>query len=203
MPRGKLPTGEFCYVDDMKKRVLIVLSEGFEDIEAVAVIDVLNRAGVDVTIAGLVKGPVKAAYGTTIMTDTDIDSVTDDFDGIVFPGGRKNAANLAAHPKVIWMVRRFAESGKLVGAICAAPSHVLSEAAGILKGRPATGDPVFNEKLAAGGAIVKDTLVNVDNNIITAMGPGAALQFALRLAEYLVGKEIPAGLIAKWRLSFN
>jgi len=187
----------------MKKRVLIVLSEGFEDIEAVAVIDVLNRAGVDVMIAGLNKGPVKAAYGTTIMTDTDIDSVADDFDGIVFPGGRKNAANLAAHPKVIGMVRRFAESGKLVGAICAAPSHVLSEAAGILKGRPATGDPVFNEKLAAGGAIVNDTLVNVDNNIITAMGPGAALQFALRLAEYLVGKEIPAALVAKWRLSFN
>jgi 4-methyl-5(b-hydroxyethyl)-thiazole monophosphate biosynthesis len=187
----------------MKKRVLIVLSEGFEDIEAVAVIDVLNRAGVDVTIAGLVKGPVKAAYGTTIMTDTDIDSVADDFDGIVFPGGGKNAENLAGHPRVIELVREFAKSGKLVGAICAAPSHVLSEAAGILKGRPATGDPVFNEKLAAGGAIVKDTLVNVDNNIITAMGPGAALQFGLRLAEYLVGKEIPAALIAKWRLSFN
>ena len=184
----------------MNKKVLIVLSEGFEDIEAVAVIDVLNRCGVDVTVASLEKGNVKGAYGTRIIPDSEIGSIDENFDGIVFPGGRKNAESLAAHPKVVELVRKFFKSGKMIGAICAAPSHVLAEAAGILKGRPATGDPVFNEMLAAGGAVIKNEPVIIDGNIITAMGPGAALPFALKLAEYLVGKELPRGLAEKWRL---
>src|SRR3989339_372127 len=113
----------------MKKRILIVLSEGFEDVEAVAVIDVLTRCGVEVTVASLEKGPVKAAYGTTIQPHLSIDDVKGEFDGIIFPGGKKNAVNLAANPKVIELVREYAKSDKLVGAICAAPSHVLAESA--------------------------------------------------------------------------
>lgn len=186
----------------MRKKALIVLSEGFEDIEAIAPIDVLNRCGVEVTIAGLKAGPVKAAYGSTLVPDINIDQVHKVYDAIIFPGGRNNARHLADHPKVTKLVHEHNSAGRLVAAICAAPSHVLGEAARILKGKRATGDPGFDDKLAASGAEVTHEQVTVDGNIITAMGPGAALPFALQIAEYLVGKEIPAGFAQKWQINY-
>jgi 4-methyl-5(b-hydroxyethyl)-thiazole monophosphate biosynthesis len=184
----------------MAKKALMILAEGFEDIEAVAPIDVLNRCGIEVTIASLSPGPVKASYGSVLHTDTTIEMVDDNYDAVIFPGGGKNAKALAAHPKVKELVHAFNDKGKLVAAICASPSHVLAEAAGILKGRKATGDPGHNEIMVAAGATVTDHSVTVDGNIITAMGPGAALQFGLIIAEYLVGKEKPAEFARKWRM---
>lgn len=178
--------------------MLMVLAEGFEDVEAIAPIDVLTRADVEVTVAGLIPGPVKAAYGTTILPNTSIDQVTGLYDGIIFPGGRKNAQALAAHPGVVRLAREHYGAGKLVAAICAAPSHVLGEAAGLLKGKRATGDPSFNDKLAAAGALVTNEVVTVDGNIITGMGPGAAMPFALQLAEYLSGKAVADTFAVKW-----
>lgn len=186
----------------MRKKALIVLSEGFEDIEAIAPIDILNRCGVEVTVAGLKSGPVKAAYGSTLVPDISIDQVHKIYDALIFPGGKNNARHLAEHPKVSKLVHEHHAAGRLVAAICAAPSHVLGEAAHILKGKKATGDPSFNEKLAASGAEVTGENVTVDGNIITAMGPGAALPFALKIAEYLVGKEIPAGFAQKWQITY-
>lgn len=183
-----------------KKRVLMILAEGFEEIEAVAPIDVMTRAGIEVTVAGLLPGAVKAAYGTTILPNTSIDQISGLYDGIVFPGGRKNAQALAAHPKVVSLAREHYRAGKMVAAICAAPSHVLGEAAGLLKGRRATGDPTFNDKLAASGAIITDEVVTVDGNLITGMGPGAAMPFALRLAEYLADKATADAFATKWRV---
>lgn len=184
----------------MKKKILIVLSEGFEDVEGVSVIDVLNRAGIEVTVASLSEGPVKAAYGTVILPQTTLDKAGDDFDGIVLPGGVKNARILAENMKVLDLVRKFESQGKLVGAICAAPSLVLSQAAGVLKGRPATGAPGFEKELASGGAIVTGQAVTSDGNIITGMGPGAALEFALTLAEYLGAGKAVEELRSKWRM---
>lgn len=182
----------------MDKRVLLVMADGCEDIETVAPIDVLTRAGVKLTVASLREGPVAAAYGTRLLPDTTVDKVDLLYDGIVFPGGRRNAELLAANPKVIELARRHNTEGKLVAAICAAPSHVLGEAAGILKGRKATGDPAFNDRLAASGAHVTDELVTVDGHVITGMGPGAALPFALMLVEYLVGRQITDSFASKW-----
>ena len=183
----------------MKKRVLIVLAEGFEDIEAVASIDVLTRAGCEVTVAGLTPGPIAAAYGTTIQPQIPLDQVPESlFDAIFFPGGRRNAQALAASEKVVRLAQRHFQAGKLVSAICAAPSHVLGEAAGVLKGRRASGDPAFNDKLAASGAIITDKMVTVDGNLITGVGPGAAMLFALQLTEYLCGKDVADGYAAKW-----
>ncbi len=184
----------------MKKKALLVLSDGFEDIEGIAIIDILNRVQVDLTIANLIPGTIKGAYGTTIIPDTDLNSVKGQYDAIIFPGGRKNAENLAFSEKVIELTKKNYFEGKLVAAICASPGHVLAEAANILTGKRATGDPVFNDKLARGGAIITDELVTQDGNIITGMGPGAALQFALKIAEYLVGGETPDSFAAKWRL---
>jgi len=188
----------------MNKKVLVVLAAGFEDIEAVAPIDVLTRAGVEVTIAGLKDGPVKAAYGSTIVPHTTIDRIDNLYDGIVLPGGAANAEALAAHPKVIDLVREHHKAGKLVAAICASPGQVLAEAAGILRSRKATGAPLsaYNDMLTAGGAQLTDQPVTVDGNIITAMGPGAALLFGLTLAEYLTDRATANSFAKMWRVQW-
>lgn len=185
----------------MSKKALIVMADGFEDIEAVAPIDVLNRAGVEVVLAGLQNRPIEAAYGITLVPHTSIDEIDGLYDCVIFPGGRKNAESLAASDRVIEIARKHFDSGKLVAAICAAPSHVLAEAAGILKGRRATGDPGFNDRLAAAGAIVTNEQVTVDGDIITGRGPGAAMLFALMLTEKLAGKEIADQFAGKWSIS--
>lgn len=185
----------------MKKRVLVVLAEGFEDVEAIAPIDVLNRVGVEVTVAGLKAGPVNAAYGNTIVPDTSVTDVADElYDGIVLPGGVYNANSLAGSPEVLALVRRHYEAKKLVAAICASPGTVLGEAAGVLKGHRAASAPGFEDKVKAAGAEFTDENVTVDGNVITGRGPGAALQFGLRLAEYLVGRTEPEKLARLWRI---
>lgn len=184
----------------MSRKVLICLAEGFEDIEAVAPIDVLTRCSFDVTVASLVPGPVKAAYGLTLVPTTSIDNVHGLYDAIVFPGGRCNAQALAANSRVIALVKEHFLAGKLVAAICASPSHVLGEAAGILKGKRSSGDPSFDDKLAASGAIVTGEDVTVDGNLMTSKGPGSAMKFALAIADYLGASEDVEGFRKKWRL---
>jgi 4-methyl-5(b-hydroxyethyl)-thiazole monophosphate biosynthesis len=185
----------------MSKRALVVLTDGFEDIEAIAPIDVLTRAGVVVTVAGLRPGAVKAAYGTSILPNAQIDDVRgQSFDAVIFPGGRVNAQGLASDQRVVELVRAQHKADRLVAAICAAPSHLLGEAAGILQGRRATGDPFFNDRLAAAGAIVTNEQVTVDANIVTGMGPGAAMLFALQLTEELIGRETADTYAMKWRI---
>lgn len=183
----------------MSKRVLVLLAEGFEDIEAVAPVDILTRVGVEVTIAALRDGPVKAAYGTTILPHTVVDRIDGLYDGLVLPGGMENARTLAEHPKVVELVKKHNHAGKMIAAICASPGYVLADKAKILNGKKATGHPDLNEKLLSAGAEVTDRLVTVDGNIITGMGPGAAMLFALKLAEYLAGKDTVDELIERWR----
>jgi 4-methyl-5(b-hydroxyethyl)-thiazole monophosphate biosynthesis len=188
----------------MAKRALVVMAEGYEDVEAVAVIDVLNRVGVDVTVASLDYGPVKAAYGITLVPDTSLDRLEDDlYDAVFFPGGAANAQRLAGEARVQDIAHKHMDAGKLVTAICAAPAHVLGEATGIVKGRKATGDPGFNDKLAKSGAKVTDDDVTVDGNLITGRGPGAALRFGLRVASALVGNDEPDKLAELWRIKYR
>lgn len=184
----------------MAKRALTILADGFEDIEAIAPIDILTRAGVEVTVAGLKPGNIKAAYGTVVAPQTTINGVSGLFDAIVIPGGRRNAEALASHPRVIELIRQHYQNGKIVAAICASPGLVLAEGAGIVHGKHATGDPTFNDKLLAAEAYVTGEQVTVDGNIITAQGPGAAMLFALMLVETLVDKQTADGFAAKWRI---
>lgn len=185
----------------MNKKALVILSNGFEDIEAVSAIDVLTRVGVAVAVAALESGPVKGAYGIKLIPDTTISNVEDLYDAIVIPGGKENSKSLACHSRVIELIQHHFKNNKLVAAICAAPSHVLGEGAGILHGKRATGDPAFNEKLSKSGAQITGEDVTVDGDIITGMGPGSALAFALKVAEYLTGSEAVDGFRRKWRVS--
>ena len=186
----------------MSKRALVVVAHGCEDVETVAPIDVLTRVGVEVVLASLESGPVSAAYGSTLMPDCSLDEVASNFDGIVIPGGKANAKALAQSEQLRMMVREYYESSKVVAAICAAPSHVLGESAGILEGKHVTGDPGFRDKLVEHGAIPTDEHVSIDGTIITGDGPGAALSFSLSVASALVGSDKVTPFAEKWGQSF-
>ncbi len=184
----------------IKKRAVIVVADGCEDIETVCPIDVLTRVGVDVKVAALENSTVKCSWGSRLEADISVDDVGDDFDAVIFPGGLPNAATLAADERVQRLAKRYFESGKLVASICASPACLLGEATGILKGRRSTGDPSFNDRLAASGAEVTDEAVTIQDNVITARGPGAALAFALKVAGYLVGAEKTRPFAEKWEV---
>ncbi len=167
-------------------KVVVPLADGFEEIEAMTIIDVLRRAGIEVTAAGLHSGPIEGAHRVRVVADAAIDTITsDDFDMIVLPGGQPGSDNLNANEMVRSLIRDFVGKGKLTGAICAAP-YVLASA-GILEGKKATSFPSYSGKLS--GAIYQEKTVVEDGNIMTSRGPGTAACFALAIVERLVGKE--------------
>ena len=151
-----------------------------------AIVDVLRRAEIDVIIAGLHEGPVSSARNVKVLPDTVIDSIrAEDFDMLVLPGGQPGSDNLNSDERVINLIRDFNGSGKLTGAICAAP-YVLARA-GILEGKHATAYPSFRDKL--GNALYEEKAVVEDGNVITSRGPGTALCFGLAIVKRLVGDE--------------
>jgi 4-methyl-5(b-hydroxyethyl)-thiazole monophosphate biosynthesis len=166
--------------------VAVILADGFEEVEAIAIIDVLRRAGIETVVAGLHDGPIASARQVKVVPDTTIDTVTvEDFDMIVLPGGQPGSDNLDADPRVKGLIKGFSEKGKLVGAICAAP-FVLANA-GVLKGKHVTSYPSYKDKL--GGAVYEVKSVVTDGNVLTSRGAGTALSFGLAIVERLVGKE--------------
>lgn len=168
-------------------RVLIPLANGCEELEAVTLIDLLRRAGIEVLTAGLTPGFVTASHGTRLMPDRTLDEVMEeDFDMIVLPGGLPGSSNLDADPRIHQLLARHHAEDRFVAAICAAP-RVLANA-GLLKGRSATAYP---GALAISDYPELDLLtapVVVDGKIITSRGPGTAMDFALQLIEALEGK---------------
>ena len=181
-------------------RVLIPLADGVEELEAVTIIDILRRGGIDVTSAALGdKQAVHGSRGVTLMADALWSALDlDTFDAITLPGGGKGTENLAADDRIIEAVRAFDEAGKFVTAICAAPT-VLAKA-GILNDRKATCYPSCANQL---GKAYDDVPVIADGNIITSQGPGTAMLFALVLIKHFTGEEetaqrVAGGLLTKF-----
>ncbi len=169
-------------------RVLIPLAQGCEELEAVTVIDLLRRAGIEVVTAGLEDGPVTCSRGVVLVPDTTLDAVLgDDFDMMVLPGGLPGADHLNQDPRVIRLLRQMADRGKYTAAICAAPKVLAS--AGLLQGRQATSYPGVLDALDLPDTARKDAPVVVDERVITSRGPGTAMDFALELIEKLAGRE--------------
>ena len=167
-------------------RVLVPLAEGCEELEAVTIIDILRRAGIDVVTAGLVPGPVRASRGVTLVPDTSLEAVmADAFDMIVLPGGKGGAERLAADTRIRDLLIRAAERGRYVAAICAAP-RVLAEA-GLLAGRNATSFPGILDDRE--DITLSHEAVVEDGTIITSRGPGTAMDFALELVRLLLGER--------------
>jgi len=168
-------------------RALLILAEGFEEIEAVTPIDVLRRAGVEVIVAGLGDRLVKGGHGIAVQADTTVAEAPRDVDVVILPGGLGGANNLKASDAVQALVREVHEAGKRVAAICASPAVALGES-GLLEGRRATCYPGFEDRFGAGVTLSEDRVV-VDANLTTSRGPGTALEFALTLVAQLVSEE--------------
>ncbi len=179
-------------------RVLIPLAPGFEELEAVSLSNILRRAGIEVVMAGLHPGSVCASRGMVIVPDTTLEQVMhEDFDLVVLPGGLPGADNLRDDPRIIHLLQRTHEEGRLVGAICAAPK-VLAQA-GLLAGHRVTYYPGALSDEALAGATASQSAVEMDDRVLTSRGPGTAMDFALALVEKLLGRakrdEVERGLV--------
>jgi 4-methyl-5(b-hydroxyethyl)-thiazole monophosphate biosynthesis len=172
----------------MPKTALVIFAEGFEEVEAVASVDVLRRAGVRVTLAGVKSLIVKGSRNIGVQTDVLLKGIKDLPDAVILPGGLPGAMNLAKSGEVAKLVKQMSEAGKLVAAICAAPAVVLAPL-GILDGKKATCYPGCEPDFSSKIVYSKEGVV-VDGNIITSQGPGTALEFALVIAALLEGKEM-------------
>ena len=178
-------------------KVLIPLAAGCEELEAVTIIDLLRRAGIDVVVAGLQPGIVRASRGTLLVPDCTLDvALQEDFDMVVLPGGMPGMTNLKDDPRTIPLLQKMAQNGKYVCAICAAP--VVLAGAGLLKGKEATSYPGFLDTMNLPDTTFSNAPVVTDGKIITSRGPGTAMDFALELIETLAGRarrdEVEAGL---------
>lgn len=172
----------------MKKRALVILAEGFEEIEALTTVDILRRVNVEVTVAGLSGDVVKGSRGVVVKADRVLLDSDSDHDIVILPGGMPGAENLAKSSKVRKLILDMHARGKLVAAICASPALVLSPF-GVLDAKKATCFPGMEPNFTARVKAVKDAVVQ-DGNIITSRGPATAFAFALKIAENLVGKEM-------------
>jgi protein deglycase len=165
-------------------KALVLLAEGFEEIEAVTIIDVLRRGGVTVTTAALGKSPVRGSHGIAVEADTALDGLAvEPFDAVILPGGMPGAKHLREDERVQSLLKAARARGKILGAICAGP--IALESAGLLKDKRATSYPGHGLPSAR---YVEEPVV-VDGDLITSRGPGTALDFALVLVARLAGGE--------------
>lgn len=179
------------------KKILVPLAKGFEEIEAISIIDVLRRAGAEVVVAS-VSGDdcVCSTHNVRVLADCALGSVdSSTFDMIALPGGNEGAMTLAKDALAQSLIKDFHAKGKFVAAICAAP--IALHAAGILQNVPYTCYPGCHTQI--GGLYTEDKNVVVSDKIITSRGPATALAFALTLVEALFGtpkaKELAAGML--------
>jgi 4-methyl-5(b-hydroxyethyl)-thiazole monophosphate biosynthesis len=172
----------------MEKKIYLFLAEGFEEVEALAVVDILRRSGLGCTTASIMETKeVAGSHQIIVHADCLLDEV--DFssaDMLILPGGMPGTTNLGTCKPLTEQLKVFHEKGKMLGAICAAPG-VLGQN-GILKGKKAACYPGCEKNLT--GADVVCTEVAVDGNVITSRGMGTAIPFGLAIVEHFLGKEV-------------
>lgn len=181
----------------MKKSYLF-LAEGFEETEALAVVDILRRGKVEVEIVSISSQPdVKGAHGISVKADTLLKDVAcTEAECLIFPGGMPGAQHLAENRELIEWLQRHFEAGAWVAAICAAPALVLGQ---LRTSRPLqlTCYPGFEKYLSR--ATVSTEGVVVDGNVVTGKGPGYAMAFGLKVLEKLTSaenaKQVAAGML--------
>nr|XP_054768872.1 Parkinson disease protein 7 homolog [Lytechinus pictus] len=171
--------------------VMLILAPGAEEMETVIPVDVLRRAEVKVTVAGLFgKDPVICSRNVTIVPDVTLDEAVSQgpYDVIILPGGGPGAKNLCESKKVGELLKAQEDSGRIIAAICAAPTALMTHNVGVKK--TITSHPGVKEKLENSGLFTysEDRVVR-DGKLITSRGPGTAFEFALAIVEQLKGKE--------------
>jgi 4-methyl-5(b-hydroxyethyl)-thiazole monophosphate biosynthesis len=181
-----------------QKRILVLLAPGFEELEAVAVIDILRRAGLEVVSAGTISGPISSVRNVVILPDKLLDEVTEEtFDLIVLPGGLDGTESLAKDQRVVKMLQEQLGSSRAIGAICAAPTVL--DRYGLAQGKTITCHPACRDAIQK-AQLSEDRVVR-DGLLVTSQGPGTAIEFALKLVELLMGKdkmlEVNTGVLAQ------
>lgn len=171
----------------MAKKAVILLATGFEEIEAVTVIDILRRAGIEIIIAGLDGVNIKGSHGITVAADKKISDLKPEFDAIILPGGMPGALHLHNSTEVNGFIKDMHSKGALIAAICAAPSVIMAPI-GLLENKNATCYP-GNQIDFGKSTRYKDKAVVTDGNIITSQGPGTSMEFALSIVEKIIGGE--------------
>ena len=168
-------------------KIAIFFAKGYEEIEALAVVDVCRRCGITIDMVSVTEEmQVEGAHGIMVGMDKTFSQVDfDEYDMLVLPGGGEGTRNLEAHQALMAQVDAFYENGKYIAAICAAPSIFGHK--GILKGRKACCYPSFESHLE--GAEVTAGPVEVSDKVITSRGMGTAIDFGLAISEVFVGKD--------------
>ena len=182
------------------KKVLVPLAPGFEEIEAITVIDILRRAGLTVVVAGTQAGPIEASRQTKHLPDCTLDDVAaEEFDLLVLPGGQPGTNNLRADPRLKRIIDTLRARHRPLAAICAAP--LVLAAYGVLEDRTATSHPTARDAVAARSANYSEDRVVVDGLVITSRAAGTAMEFAFKLVELLCGPakvaEVNQGVLAR------
>ncbi len=167
--------------------VYVFIAEGFEEVEALAPVDILRRAEVEVKTVGIGSNIIRGSHGIPVITDLDSKEIIldDNLEMIVLPGGMPGTINLEANDDVQKAIDFCMDNNIYISAICAAPSILGHK--GVLDGKKATCFPGFENEL--GKACYSNALVVNDGRITTAKGAGAAVKFGLKLVELLVSKE--------------
>jgi len=169
--------------------VLVPLAEGFEDLEAITITDLLRRAQIDVDTAGLKPGPVHGSRGTIVVPDMSLEEALDkSYDMIVLPGGQPGATNLEHDPRIRKLLQEMAANNKVTAAICAAPKVLAT--AGLLDGKQATSYPGSITATEFPKLTISTNAVVVDGNVVTSRGPGTAMDFTLTLIEMISGADV-------------
>lgn len=167
--------------------VYVFFADGFEEIEALTIVDVLRRANLKLEMISVTdEDVVTGAHDIPVICDARFEGYNfDDAEMLVLPGGMPGADTLGKHEGLCLLIREFVESSKPIAAICAAP-FVLGKM-GLLKGKMVTCYPGFEQYLE--GTESTGSMVEKDGNLITGLGPGAAMKFSFAIVEMLVGKE--------------
>lgn len=165
----------------------VLLAEGFEEVEAITIVDVLRRAQIEVTTVGIGSKTITGTHGIPVVADMcSCEAKAEGLDMVILPGGMPGTTNLGESDKVAQYVDYCVKNDKYVCAICAAPM-VLGKL-GVLEGKNAVCYPGCEGGLT-GANIVKEAVV-VDGKVVTSMGPGTATEFALKIVELVKGKAV-------------
>ena len=195
--------GKFCTEDFMVKKALVLLADGFEEVEAITPIDYMRRAGIEVTVAAVGSGErllINGSHNIQVSACAAMESLAaegklapGDWDAVIVPGGLPGADNLASSAEAGTFIKSMAAAGKLVASICASPARVLSPL-GLLTGKkftcyPGQEERVFQAGSASPGAQLSQERVVIDGNVITSRGAGTAGEFSCAIIAYLTSED--------------
>ncbi len=167
------------------KKVAVLLAPGFEEGEALTIIDIFKRASIDCSIVGVKRDVVTGSHDISIKTDVVLNDDLIEMDMIVLPGGLPGSTNLRDNEKVIELCKKMSEKNKFVCAMCAAP--IVLDRAGLLVNKNYTAYPGYEEIITSG--TFRDNIVVVDGNIVTSRGPATGYAFGYTLVDLLGGSS--------------